>query len=186
MSTTKKINFSKLKAGEVLSEQQFYTVKKVVGNKVQLENDNKENIVVTSDYAESCLTSAIQYKDEKPVSKTEAAQIFLSHSGTAITVNFNKQVKEADVVSEIMTTYQGSTPKDFEKALKKSIKGALEGTERTMVGRHYGELNELGRVQFIDMEEAKASGKDYDSRLRQVDPRSINWFVSRGTKYIVK
>lgn len=184
--STKKISFPKLRQGEVLSEQQFYTVKKIVGNKVQLENDNKENIVVTSDYAESCLISAAQFKEEKAVTKTEAASIFLSQAGTAITVNFNKQVKEADVVKDIMTTYESSTPKVFETAVKKAVKDALVGTERTMVGRHYGELNELGRVQFIDMEEQKAAGKDYDSRLRQVDPRSINWFISRGVKYTVK
>jgi hypothetical protein len=47
-------------------------------------------------------------------------------------------------------------------------------------------MNELGRVQFIDMEEEKTPGKDYDSRQRQVDPRSINWFISRGIKYTVK
>lgn len=180
------MKFKSLKTGEVLSEQQFYKVVKTSGDKVQLKNDNGEMIVVDSNYAEKCLTSANQHTSEKTVNKTEAAAIFLSQAGVAITVNFNKQVKEADVVKEIMSTYEGSAPKVFEAAVKKAIKSALTGTERTMVGRHYGDMNELGRVQFIDMEEEKTPGKDYDSRQRQVDPRSINWFISRGVKYTVK
>lgn len=180
------MKFKSLKTNEVLSEQQFYKVVKTSGDKVQLKNDNGEMIVVDSKYVESCLTSAQQYSSEKTVNKTEAAAIFISQAGVAITVNFNKQVKEADVVKEIMTTYEGSAPKVFEAAVKKAVKNALSGIERTMVGRHYGDMNELGRINFIDMEEEKTPGKDYDSRLRQVDPRSINWFICRGVKYNVK
>lgn len=180
------MNFKKLKTGNVLSEQQFYTVEKIVGEKVQLKNDFGTAIVVDKGYVESCLQSADQYTEERKVNKTEAAALFLAHSGVAITVNFNKQVKDTDVVKEIMTAYEGSTPKGMEIAVKKAVKEALTGVERTMVGRHYGELNELGRVQFVDMEEAKTAGKDYDTRLRLVDPRGINWFISRGIKYTVK
>lgn len=180
------MKFNKLKVKEVLSETQYYVVQKISGNKVQLVNDQGENIVVDDKYVENCLLSASQFTTEKVVTKTEAAQIFLNSSGVAITVNFNKQVKDTDVVKEIMDTYSSSTPKAFEAALKKAIKSALIGTERTMVGRHYGDLNELGRVQFIDMEEIKLAGKEYDSRLRQVDPRGINWIIVKNIKYTVK
>lgn len=177
--------FSKLTEGEVLSEQQFYTVIKKTSDKVQLRNDHNENIVVTADYVNKCLTSASQNDSSKTVSKTEAAVIFLSSAGVAMTVNFNKQVKEADVVKEIMEAYEGSTPKAMLTAVNKAVKKALQGVERTMIGRHYGEPNEFGRVNFIDMEQEKTAG-DYDKRLRQVDPRTINWFIVRGVKYTVK
>lgn len=180
------MNFKNLKKGEVLSETQFYSVVKVQGEKVQLKNDTGTDIVVDSKYVETCLTSANQYKNEKTVNMTEAAAVFINSTNVAVTVNFNKQVKESDVVAEIMTAYEGSTIKAMETAVKKAVKSALVGTERTMVGRHYGGLNELGRVQFTDMEADKTPGKDYDSRLRLVDPRTINWFISRGTKYNVK
>lgn len=180
------MEFKKLKEGEVLSEQQFYTVRKIGSEKVQLTNDKGEDIIVDKKYVDTCLTSANQYDTSKTVNKTEAAAIFLAQSGIAMTVNFNKQVKEADVVKEILEAYSTSTPKEIEAKVKKSVKAALSGVERTMVGRHYGELNELGRVQFIDMEEKKVTGKDYDSRLRLVDPRGINWFIVKGVKYTVK
>lgn len=182
MSNTK---FSTLKPKEVLSETQFYTVDKISGNQVQLSTDSGESIVVDKPYVEALLTSASQFSKEEKLSKTEVAQKFLSSSGVAVTVNFNKQVKEADVVKEIMEKVSGAAIKDIEKAVKAGVKKALEGEERTMVGRHFGEINEFGRVNFIDMEQAKGAGA-YDARLRQVDPRTINWFICRGVKYVVK
>jgi hypothetical protein len=180
------MNFKKLKKGNILSETQFYTVEIISRNRVQLKNDSGESIVVDEAYVEKCLLSADQFTDTKTVTKTEAASLFLGMSGVAMTVNFNKQVKESDVVKEIQSAYEDSTPKEFSTKLKKAVKEALDGIERTMVGRHYGSVNELGRVSFIDMEEPKDLGKDYDTRVRQVDPRTINWIVCRGIKYVVK
>lgn len=180
-------SFKKIKKGEVLSETQFYTVEKFQPDgKVQLKNDAGAYIVVDKNYYEGQLNSASQHLKEITLNKTEAAAKFLASSGTAITVDFNKQVKEADVVKDIMNTYSSSTPKEFETKLKKAIKAGLTGEARTMVGRHNGELNDLGRVSFIDMEEAKDGSKDYDTRTRLVDPRGINWFIVKGVKYTVK
>lgn len=178
--------FSKLKPGDICSETQYYTVVKTSGDKVQIKNDNGTDIVVDRGYVESCLKSANQFTSEKNVNMTEAAAIFLNSSRMAITVNFNKQVKEADVVKEIMEAYASSTPKEIEAKVKKSVKSALTGVERTIVGRHYGELNDLGRVQFVDMETERTSGKDYDTRLRLVDPRTINFMIVNGIKYTIK
>lgn len=179
-------NFSTLKKGDVLSETQFYKVIKTSGDKVQLQNDNGEDIVVGKPYVESLLNSANQFTETKKVSMTEAATIFQNSTNIAVTVNFNTKVKEADVVKEIMDTFEGSTMKSMESAVKKAIKTALEGKERTMIGRHYGHMNELGRISFIDMEETKDPSKDYDTRTRLVDPRTLNWLVVRGVKYVVK
>jgi hypothetical protein len=35
----------------------------------------------------------------------------------------------------------------------------------------------------VDKDTTKA---DYDSRTRQVDPRTINWMIVRGVKYKIK
>lgn len=176
-----------LKPGEILSEQQFYTVKDTDGDRVVLKNDNGTEITVNKKYAEACLISANQYTETKKVNRTEAAALFQSCTGVAVTVNFNKQVKEADVVNEIMEAFDAKiTLAAKRKNVASAVSRAIVGEERTMIGRHYGELTELGRVKFIDMEEDKAAGKDYDSRIRQVDPRTINWFIARGVKYEVK
>lgn len=184
MSTT--ANSKKLVKGEVLSEQQFYRVEVISGDKIQIRNDHGTLITVDAGYVNACLTSASQFTDTKAVSKTEAATVFLASTGVAITVNFNKQVKEADVIKEIMGAYEDSTPKGMETAVKKAVKKALGGEERTMTGYYHGAPNEFGRVNFVDMEVAQEKGKDYDTRLRQVDPRTLNWFIVRGVKYTVK
>jgi len=66
------------------------------------------------------------------------------------------------------------------------LKTALEGEERTMVGRHYGSQDEFGRIKFIDMDAKLDPAKDYDTRQRLVDPRTLNWLILKGVKYIVK
>lgn len=179
-------SFKKLKVGEVLSETQFYKTMKISGNQVQLQNDLGENIVVDDKYVDGCLTSAVQYSKEEKVTKTEAAEIFVANRYTAMQASFNKQVKEPDVVKEIMAAYEGATPKEMEVAVKKAVKSALQGEERTITGRHAGSKDEFGRIQFIDMDIDKIDGKDYDLRQRLVDPRTLNWLVVKDVKYIVK
>ena len=75
---------------------------------------------------------------------------------------------------------------EFKKKIASAVSDALVGEERTMVGRHYGSQDEFGRIRFIDMEEKKDDTKDYDTRQRLVDPRTICWLILRGVKYKVK
>ena len=183
--------FKQLKTGAKLSETQFYTVQKIQGDKVQLLNDYDEPIVVDSKYAEKCLVSADQYDSEKTMSRTDITNLFLASTSTALTVNYNKQVKEDEVEKQLFELYPNKGGKilseaDFKKKVTAALKGALTGEERTMVGRHYGGQDEFGRVRFIDMEQSKDPKKDYDTRQRLVDPRTINWVIIRGVKYSVK
>lgn len=184
--------FKDLKAGEKLSETQFYSVVKVVGDQVQLKPDVGDDIVVNKGYVENFLTSASQYESEEKKTKTEMAELFLASRGTAMTVNFNTQVKEKDAVEQLAAIYPNKGGKmvseaDYKKKVGEIISSVIVGKERTMVGRHYGSQNEFGRVSFIDMEITRDATKvDYDSRTRQVDPRTINWMIIRGVKYTTK
>ena len=83
-------DYSKLKPGCKLSETQYYVVNKVGNGQVFLKNDFGEDIVVDSTYAEKCLVSADQYKDEKTMSRTDITNLFLSSTNVALTVNYNK------------------------------------------------------------------------------------------------
>jgi hypothetical protein len=189
-------SFRDLKKGDVLSETQFYTVgdkftqKDERGktiNLVSLINDTGEAINVDEAYIESCVNSASQFLETRKLSRTEVIQIFLTHPYTAMTVNFNKQVKQADVLKEILDAHTNTAPKDVEKAFKATIKKALEGEERTMVGRHSASTDEFGRIHFTDMlADTTKSSATYDARHRLVDPRTINWLIVKGVKYEVK
>lgn len=185
--------FKKLKVGTKLSETQYYNVEKIVGDKVQLKNDFGEPIVVDSKYVEKCLTSSEEYTTEKTMSRTDIINLFISSPSVALQVNYNKKVDEKEVQKQLNALYPNKGGKilsqaEYEKAVKAALKDALTGEERTMVGRHYGKIDEFGRIKFIDME---ADGgydevKDTDSRQRLVDPRTINWLILRGVKYKAK
>jgi hypothetical protein len=181
------MEFKKLKVGEKLSETQFYSVKAIEKDGAILTTDGGEDIKVGIEYANCCLVSANQFEKTEKVTKTELANIFIANSNVAITVDFNKQVKETDVVKEIITAYESSTPKEVEAAVKKAVKKGMSGEERTMVGRHHGAVDEFGRIHFTDMEiERDTTKKDYDNRHRLVDPRTINFLIVKGVKYILK
>lgn len=183
--------FKNLKQGSVLSETSYYKVVKVKGDEVQLRTDSGQDVILDKQYVESLLISADQYDSEKTISKTEAAQLFLSHPGIVLTVNYNKKVDEKAVKDSLYDLYPNKGGKilseaDFKKKVNAALKGVTEGEARTMIGRHFGELNDLGRVNFIDMEVEKDTSKTYDNRQRQVDPRTINYLIIKGVKYNVK
>jgi len=184
--------FKDLKTGEKLSETQYYSVIKVAGERVQLRTDSGENVVLDRGYVESLLSSASQFETEEVKTKTEMAALFLSSPGVALTVNFNTQVKEKDAIDQLKAIYPNKGGKmtseaDYSKKVSEIISSVITGKERTMIGRHYGSQNEFGRVSFIDMEVDRDVTKlEYDSRTRQVDPRTINWMIIRGIKYKTK
>lgn len=178
--------FNKLVQGNVLSETAFYKVEKVVGDKVQLQMDNGESVVLDKGYVDSFLTSADQFEKTEKVTRTEMAEILLSHPRTAVSVSFNKQVESASVVTEIQEAYSNTAPKDLSAILKKVVAKALVGEERLIIGRHYGGQDEYGRLPFVDMGIEKDFSKNYENRLRKVDTRTLNWIIVDNTKYIVK
>jgi len=183
------MDIKKLEQGEVLSESQFYKVVKVKGDKVQLETDTGENIIVTSQYVENFLSSAKQHSSVVKLNRTELTDKFLSCPRVAMTVNFHKQAKPTDIKKAIVELYPNKGGKlmseaEFAKKVSKAVN--LKGEERTMTGRHYGGQDINGRVSFIDMEKEKGSKSDYDARKRLVDPRTLNWLIVGGVKYEVK
>lgn len=181
-----KTEFKKLKVGEKLSETQYYVVEKIVGEKVQLKNELEQRVVVDKNYVQDCLTSGEQFTEEKKINKTDLTKLFLENPNTVFTVSFNKQVKEGDVAKEIMEAYEGSTPKTMEATIKKAVKRALNGEERILTGYHTGIQDEFGRVSAIDMGITKTAGATYNTQLRLVDPRQLNFLILKGVKYIVK
>jgi len=129
--------------------------------------------------------------DSKKVGKTVLAELFLRNTRTIMTVNFNKQLdidSAKKAIKELYANKGGNllSQSDYEQEVDKIVPQVLSGEERTMIGRHYANVNDLGYVQFIDMEIPKDSDKDYDNRIRLVDSKRINWLIVNDTKYIRK
>lgn len=175
-----------IKVGSVLSETQFYKVDSVETNRVILLTDGGEKIGVSKQYAETLLDSADDFSSEEKVTRTELVEKFLSSTRVAMTVNFNKKVDEAAVRKDIIALYPNKggrlmSESDFTKQVRKIVN--LKGEERTMRGRHYGVQDANGRVSFVDMD---LPATDPTSKRRLVDPRTLNWMIVGGVKYVVK
>lgn len=175
-------DYSKLKEGEVLSEIQFYTVKRAGSNELELKTDEGEEVKVSKHYAEKFLVSADQFKKIEKITRTELAEKVMSSPRIAITVNFNKAIKEADIKKGLHALYPNKGKMISHAEFKKNVNATLnlKGEERTMIGRHYGDVDGTGRLKFIDMKVTKGI------RQRLVDPRTLNWAIIDNVKYQVK
>lgn len=168
------------KKGEILSETSYYTIEEVIpgkGIKVKMTDGSIQPI--GEDYAKQYFKSADNFLTEKKLNMTELADLFIKSSNIAVTVNFNKKVDENNVAKEMIDLCANTAPSKIQSVMKKAVKQALKGNERVMKGYHKGVINELGRIQFIDME---ADGYN----IRQVDPRTINYLIVDNIKYILK
>ncbi len=185
------MKYKNTKTKEILSETQFYIVKEVKGDVLHLTNDEGKEITVSKEYAEKCLKSASQFDIVEKVSRTELIAIFLNSTNRAITVCFNKQTNPEDARKSLYDLYSNKGGKlvsedDFKTKVDDVLKSVMTGKERVMIGRHYGKLTEHGRYNFIDMEAEKDTSKSYETRMKQIDPRTLNFIIVDDKKYEVK
>ena len=187
-----------MKKGEILSEIQFYTVKEVNKNEITVVDDLGNEIDISLDYANLVLNSASNYDKVEKLSATALAEKFLSFTRIAMTVCYlkkdenktkaNLKREKEQKLSEFLNSVKDL--KNIEKAALELIENPvltyIPGEERIMVGRHYGIVNDLGRIEFLDMEVAKNTTLNYDNRMRQVDPRTLKYFVANKIKYELK
>jgi threonine synthase len=106
-------------------------------------------------------------------SRTAILEKIITSPATAMSVCFRKKADTKTVAKEIMVYVR--TPRWTKAGIQKIID--TSGESRVMIGRHYGDLNEHGRIMFFDAE-AK--------QMKQVDPRTIEWAVIKGVKYEAK
>jgi hypothetical protein len=179
--------FKNLQPGQVLSETSFYKVEKIVGSQAQFKAEDGQSVVLNEGYINSFLISGDNYSKEEAVTRTEMSEILLKNPFRAMTANFNKQVKDTDIIKEIQEAYENATPKDFASKMKTAVKNGMAGEERTMKGYHFGSQDDFGRVHFIDMGiDRDFSKTTYDTRQRLLDTRTLNWLIVNDTKYTIK
>lgn len=182
--------------GSILSETSFYIVQEVQQDKVIVKDEFDHKITLPKKYIEEITVCADHFETEEKKSMTELAEIFVNSPRIAMTVCFitkdtekTKKDFEAEKLAKI-TEIQNASLKNAEALLSDLIEHpitrTIPGKERVMKGRHYGGVDDLGRVHFIDMEIKRDPTKDYDTRSRQVDPRTIQFLIVNKVKYILK
>ncbi len=180
------MNFNKLIIGEILSETNYFIVEKIVGKEVQLKVGDK-SVVLNEGYVNNYLNSAEQFEKEEKKTKTELAELFINSPRIAMTVAFYKQdtsktkkafdAEKLAKIEEIRNARVSNVEKLLNDLIENPITKTIPGELRIMKGRHYGVIDDLGRVQFTDMEVTTGSQE------RQVDTRSITYLIINNVKY---
>lgn len=183
--------------GSILSELSFFVVKEVTKDAVIVSDEHgNDNIKISNGYVDSVLQDSSYFESSEEKTMTDLADLFIASSRIAMTVAFykkdvkkTKKVYDAEVKAAIEKV-QNAKVSEVEGLLKSLIENPISqtipGELRIMKGRHYGSIDELGRIQFVDMEQVKDPSKDYDTRLRQVDPRTIQYVIVNKVKYTLK
>lgn len=162
---------SNAKVGASWSRHSFGKVTEVTAQAVTVKNEAGKTWQVDPKLFqdEFKTSSENDFSKVEKLSRTEVIQKFEGFVGQAVTVNFNKKVDAKELISKA----EGLASK---KSIITLLKASLDGEERTMVGYHKGNHDDFGRLHF----------KEMDSGMKLVDPRTINWFVTDGIKYMVK
>lgn len=197
-TVTKQPNIvANLKAGSILSKTSFFVVKSVNGQNVTVVDDNNNELKISNEYVNSILNSADFYTNVEKKSMTELADLFKNNPRVAMTVAFYKKDKpklkrdikaeKAAWVDKIQNARVGEVEALVNQLLENPVQEFIPGELRVMKGRHYGAMDDLGRIHFIDMEQSAAGATaEHDPRSRQVDPRTIQYIIVGGTRYDLK
>lgn len=190
------MNYSDLKTGHILSENSFFTVNSVEANGVECTTDDGQTVRLGRRYVESIMQSGDLYSSEEEKTMTELADIFINTPRVAMTVAYFKKDKKkgvraykkevAEAVERVKNATVGTVESVVLDLIDNPITKVIPGELRVMRGRHYRSINDLGRVSFIDMEVTDPIKGDYDPRVKQVDPRTIQYLIVNDVKYTLK
>ena len=182
-----------LKEGSILSETSFFSVKKVNTNDVTVIDDHGNELNISNNYVEKVLNSADLFEFEEKKTMTELAELFINSPRIAMTVAFYKKdttktkkafdAEKQSKIDAIQSARVADVPKLLNELIENPLSKVIPGELRVMKGRHYSEIDELGRIKFTDMEIPKTTA---ESKLRQVDPRTILWICVNNVKYSLK
>lgn len=184
--------FQTIKKGSILSETSFYIVKEINKTQITVVDDNNNEIILGAPYVE-LLNSAEHFNSVEEKNMTELAEIFVAKRGVAMEVTYitkdepktKKQYNQevADAIAKVQSAKVSEVEGLLKDLITNPVSAVIPGKTRVMRGRHYGQLNSLQRVQFIDME---IPGTDISKKFRQVDPRTIQSIITEGVKYTLK
>lgn len=185
------IDFKKIKVGDVFSESSYYKVTRIGAETVSFSvNDSDEEVAIGKEYIKSMLESADQFVKEEEVTATILATIVEDNPRRAMTIVYQKKDdvkgKRAFAAEKkaMVEKFQKATVSNIEALVLDLIENPLTdiipGEIRTIRGRHYGEMTELKRLKFIDMDIAE------ENNVRQVDTRKLISVIVGGVKYKLK
>ena len=175
----RKSDSDKVKDGDKWSRNSYGVVVDKTDYDVRVRNEEGMEWSISRSIFENEFNTANQHTEVKEVTRTQLTNIIMEHARVVMTVVFRKQSKPKDLTDLVELMLKDPTPYKTRRKIQATLKSVTDGEKRTLVGRHYGNVNEQGRITFHDME---ASGHP----LRLVDPRTIASCIVNQTLYKVK
>lgn len=184
------IKVRELKKGSILSEHSYFKVVDITPTDVILKDENGIVSEIGKAYVEKVLTSADIFSKTENKTRTELADLVMKNPRVVMTVCYIKadqkktksqfEAEKRAKIDEISKASVKNLAKLLDDLIENPITNIIPGEVRTMKGRHYGQMNEFGRIMFIDMEETRSTGP------KQIDPRTIQYIILDDVKYISK
>lgn len=163
---------TQVQAGAVYSRQSFGTVVSVGVAAVVVRNEEGVEWTISRSIFDKEFVVADQFDEEVTCNQTELIDLIMRNPRTAMTIQFRKQVKASEVTKAVRTALETLEPGS--RKFASAIKEAVAGEQRTMLGRHYGDTDGRGRLNFME----------HGVGLRLVDPRTVEFAIIRGVKYV--
>lgn len=190
------MKLANLKKGSILSETSFYKVNKVTNSGIEVTDDFGNDITIGKAYVEMILNSAEVFSTEEKKTLTELQEIFVNNPRVAMEVGYYKkdepktkkayEAEKAAAIKKVQDASLSTAAAILADLIDNPISKVIPGEFRIIRGRHYNSQHVSGRINFIDMELEKGDKADYDARVRQVDPRTIQHIIVGGVKYSLK
>jgi len=180
---THKCNPEELNLGEWLSRISYIKIISREKDGFNVQNEEGTTWFIDKDIvsAECYSVQTLQQKEEV-VTRSRLAQIVKDETrGCVFKCCFLKAVTQASLEETLLQlTELPSTMKKVD--LKKVSKELLKGEKRELTGYFVDVDESTGRFKVVDLN-ADGVGQ---ARFRQVDPRTLEWVIIRGVKYVAK
>lgn len=170
--TNDRCDVSKVQIGDFWTRHDSGKVVGIRGHKIDLKNDAGDTWEITDTLVAKQFSFANQSDEEIKVSRTEMINILKDRKMTAMTLTFHKKA-DPKAAATILRGGQGNLSA---RNWNKLVKDTLEGEERTMIGHHYGVMDEHDRLKFIE------HGKGH----RLVDTRTLTMLRVNRVTYVLK
>lgn len=172
----------RLKVGDKWSRISYGEISGITRDGIIVKNEQGLEWSIAPSVFEKEFSTPDQFTKVVEVTRSDMVTTIVGSTRTVMTVNYKKKpdpkvLKEK--VIELLDDEKGGRKRPGTVKLGQILRVATAGEERTMIGRHFGQQDEYGRIQFTDMEAAGV-------RLRQVDPRTVEWAIIGNVKYVLK
>jgi hypothetical protein len=185
----------KISNGEKLARLSYLTV---IDNNVHMGNNqfgvSVRNTfgfewVMSKDVLDNECVSASQYEIVEKISQSDMIELILAAGHKVFTANFNKKPDPKVAIKKLQDLYPNKGIRgvgiakrdDYNKAVIDAVSILIDGEERTITCRILSIDRLRGRLSVIDLEI-----DDIKNNIRQIDPRTLNWLIIDGVKYIIK